>query len=62
VISAGLDPLDRWLEIARDLIDAGEKLLLIRTNTRRQQAARMAESLGDAIECEDIGAAHDAFT
>ena len=54
-------PLDRWLEIARDLIDAGKKLLLIRTSTGRQQAARMAEALGDAIECEDIAAAHEAF-
>jgi heptosyltransferase-2 len=54
-------PLDRWLEIARDLIDAGEKLLLIRTNSGRQLAARMAEALGDEIECEDIGASHEAF-
>jgi heptosyltransferase-2 len=54
-------PLDRWLEIARDLIDAGEKLLLIRTNSGRQLATRMAEALGDEIECEDIGAAHEAF-
>ncbi|MCX6846964.1 MAG: hypothetical protein NTU84_10515 [Verrucomicrobia bacterium] len=55
-------PLDRWLEIARDLIDAGEKLLLIRTNTGRQLASRMAEVLGDAIECKDIAAAHEAFS
>lgn len=54
-------PLDRWLEIARELIDAGTKLLLIRTNTGRQLASRMAEALGDAVECKDIGAAHEAF-
>jgi heptosyltransferase-2 len=52
---------DRWLAIARDLIDAGEKLLLIRTNTGRQLASRMAEALGDAIECKDIAAAHELF-
>ncbi|MCX6846395.1 MAG: hypothetical protein NTU84_07530 [Verrucomicrobia bacterium] len=55
-------PLDRWLEIARELIDAGKKLLLIRTNTGRQVASRMAEVLGGAIECEDIIAPHEAFT
>jgi heptosyltransferase-2 len=55
-------PLDRWLEIARDLIDAGKKLLLIRINTGRQLASRMAEALGDAIECKDIAAAHEAFS
>jgi heptosyltransferase-2 len=54
-------PLDRWLAIARDLIDAGEKLLLIRTNTGLQLASRMAEALGDAIECKDIAVAHEAF-
>ena len=53
--------LDRWLEIARELIDAGKKLLLIRTNTGRQLASRMAEALGDAVECKDITAAHEAF-
>lgn len=52
---------DRWLAIARDLIDAGEKLLLIRTNTGRDLATRMAEALGDAIECKDIAAAHELF-
>jgi heptosyltransferase-2 len=55
-------PLDRWLAIARELIDAGKKLLLIRTNTGRQLASRMAEVLGGAIECEDIIAPHEAFT
>jgi heptosyltransferase-2 len=55
-------PLDRWLEIARELIDAGEKLLLIRNNAGRELAARMAKVLGDAIECEDIVAAHEAFS
>ena len=55
-------PLERWLAIARDLIDAGEKLLLIRTNTGRQLASRMAEALGDAVECKDIAAAHEAFS
>ena len=55
-------PLDRWLEIARDLIDAGKKLLLIRINTGRQLASRMAEALGDAVECKDIAAAHEAFS
>ena len=54
-------PLDRWLAIARDLIDAGTKLLLIRTNTGRQLASRMAEALGDAIECKDITTAHELF-
>ena len=54
-------PLDRWLAIARELIDAGKKLLLIRTNTGRQLAARMAETLSDAIECEVIGAMHETF-
>lgn len=53
--------LDRWLVIARELIDAGKKLLLIRTNTGRQLASRMAEALGDAVECEDIVTAHEAF-
>ena len=53
--------LDRWLAIARELIDAGEKLLLIRINTGRQLAAHMAESLGDAVECKDIAAAHETF-
>ena len=55
-------PLERWLVIARELIDAGEKLLLIRNNAGRQIAARMAEALGDAIECEDIVAADKAFS
>lgn len=55
-------PLDRWLAVARDLIDAGEKILLIRTNTGRQLASRMAEALGDAIECKDIAAAHELFS
>jgi heptosyltransferase-2 len=55
-------PLERWLVIARELIDAGEKLLLIRNNAGRGLAARMAEVLGDAIECEDIVAAHEAFS
>lgn len=54
-------PLDRWLAVARELIDAGEKLLLIRTNTGRQLASRMAEALGDAIECKDIAVAHELF-
>lgn len=53
--------LDRWLVIARELIDAGKKLLLIRTNTGRQLASRMAEALGDAVECEDIVTAREAF-
>lgn len=54
-------PLDSWLEIARDLIDAREKLLLIRTNTGRDLATRMAEALGDAVECKNITAAHELF-
>jgi heptosyltransferase-2 len=54
-------PLDRWLAIARRLIDAGKKLLLIRTNTGRDLATRMAEALGDAVECKDITAARELF-
>lgn len=55
-------PLDRWLAIATSLIEAGEKVLLMRTGGGRQLAARMAESLGAAVECEDIVAAHEAFS
>lgn len=55
-------PLHRWLAIARELIDAGEKLLLIRTNSGRQLASRMAEALGDAIGGEDIIAPHEVFS
>ena len=55
-------PLDRWMAIATNLIEAGEKVLLMRTGGGRQLAARMAESLGASVECQDIGVMREAFS
>jgi heptosyltransferase-2 len=54
-------PLDRWLTLVRSLVDAGENLLLIRTNGGRQLAMQMAEELGNTIECKEIAKMHEAF-
>jgi heptosyltransferase-2 len=54
-------PLDRWQEIARRLIDAGKKPLVICIEEGRRLGARLADALGDEVDRQSLAAPANAF-